>query len=94
VTDAGKAALYLQSILEELQLEQLCPTDIQVDNRGARQLTNVQQPSQHTQYIDMQEFCILQWTEEELIIFTNNSTSVIPSPNQQDAPNFMNTWAS
>jgi Reverse transcriptase (RNA-dependent DNA polymerase) len=35
MTDAGKAALYLRSILEELQLEQLCPTNIKVDNRGA-----------------------------------------------------------
>jgi hypothetical protein len=44
MTDAGKAALYLRSILEELNLEQLWPTDIKVDNRGARQLTNAQQP--------------------------------------------------
>jgi hypothetical protein len=44
MTDAGKAALYLRSILEELHLEQLTPTKIAVDNRGARQLTNAQQP--------------------------------------------------
>jgi hypothetical protein len=43
MTDAGKAALYLYSILEELHLEQLHPTKIAVDNHGALQLTNAQQ---------------------------------------------------
>ena len=71
MTDAGKAALYLRSILEELHLEQLHPTGIQVDNRGARQLTNAQQPTRRTRHIDMRDFCILQWTEEELIIFND-----------------------
>jgi hypothetical protein len=45
MTDAGKAALYLQSILKELHLEQLTPTKIAVNIRGARQLTNAQQPT-------------------------------------------------
>jgi hypothetical protein len=45
MTDAGKPALYLGSILEELNLEQLHPTGILVDNKGARQLTNTQQPT-------------------------------------------------
>jgi hypothetical protein len=33
--DAGKAVLYIRPILEELQLEQVLPTQIAVDNRGA-----------------------------------------------------------
>ena len=45
MTDAGKAALYIRSILEELQLEQVLPTQIADDNRGARQLSNAQQPT-------------------------------------------------
>jgi hypothetical protein len=76
MTDAGKAALYLRSILEELHLEQLFPTDIKVDNRGARQLTNAQQPTRRTRHIDMRDFCILQWTEEELILFTDIPTAL------------------
>jgi hypothetical protein len=35
MADAGKAALYIRSILEELKLEQVLPTQIPVDNRGA-----------------------------------------------------------
>jgi hypothetical protein len=71
MTDAGKAALYLRSILEELHLEQLHPTKIAVDNRGARQLTNAQQPTKRTRHIDMRDFCILQWTEEEQILYSD-----------------------
>jgi hypothetical protein len=71
MTDAGKAALYLRSILEELHLDQLHPTKIAVDNRGARQLTNAQQPTKRTHHIDMRDFCILQWTEEEQILYTD-----------------------
>lgn len=71
MTDAGKAALYLRSILEELHLEQLQPTKIAVDNRGARQLTNAQQPTKRTRHIDMRDFCILQWTEEEQILYSD-----------------------
>jgi hypothetical protein len=65
MTDAGKAALYLCSILKELHLEQLQPTKIVVNNCGAQQLTNAQQPTKRTRHIDMRNFCILQWTEEE-----------------------------
>ena len=71
MTDAGKAALYLRSILEELRLEQIQPTHIKVDNRGARQLSNAQQPTKRTRHIDIRDFCILQWTEEEQIIFSD-----------------------
>jgi hypothetical protein len=67
MTDAGKAALYLRSILEELNLKQPHPRGILVDNRGACQLTNVQQPTRRTHHIDMRDFCILEWTEEEQI---------------------------
>lgn len=71
MTDAGKAALYLRSIREELRLKQLQPTQIAVDNRGACQLTNTQQPSKRTRHIDMRDFCIVQWTEDQFINFTD-----------------------
>jgi hypothetical protein len=65
MTDAGKAALYIQSIMEELQLEQILPTQIAVNNCSAQQMTNAQQPTRHTRHVDMKEFVILQWTEED-----------------------------
>ena len=45
MVDAGKAALYLCSMLEELDLEQTLPTEILADNRGALQMANAQQPT-------------------------------------------------
>ena len=35
MTEAGKAALYIRSILEEMGYQQQVPTIIQADNRGA-----------------------------------------------------------
>jgi hypothetical protein len=79
MTDAGKAALYIRSIMEELGLEQTLATPISVDNRGARQLSNAQQPTRRTRHVDMKEFVILQWTEEERILYTDVPTALNPS---------------
>ena len=79
MTDAGKAALYIRSILEEIQIEQILPTQIAVDNRGARQMTNAQQPTKRTRHVDMKEFVILQWTEEEQITFEDVPSALNPS---------------
>ena len=70
MTDAGKAALYLRSLLEELGLlQQFLPTPIEADNRGARQLTNAQQPTKRTRHVHIKEFCILQWVEDDELIY-------------------------
>jgi hypothetical protein len=79
MTDAGKAALYIRSIMEELQLEQILPTQIAVDNRGAQRMTNAQQPTKRTRHVDMKEFVILQWTEEERITYENVPSALNPS---------------
>jgi hypothetical protein len=79
MTDAGKAALYIWSILEELQIEQIQPTQITVDNRGARQMTNAQQPTKRTRHVDMKGFVILQWTEGEQITFKDVPSALNPS---------------
>jgi hypothetical protein len=65
--------------MEELQLEQILPTQIAVDNRGAQQMTNAQQPTKRTQHVDMKEFVILQWTEEERITYENIPSALNPS---------------
>ena len=45
MTDAGKAALYLRWILEELNIIQTKPTPILADNAGAIALCNAQKPT-------------------------------------------------
>ena len=46
MADAGKAALYIQWILEELGLIQVEPTPICADNTDAIHLANAQKPTQ------------------------------------------------
>jgi hypothetical protein len=78
MTDAGKTALYIRSVMEEPQLEQILPTQIAVDNQGAQQMTNAQQPMKHTQHVGMKELVILQWTEER-ITYENVPSALNPS---------------
>ena len=69
MADAGKAALYLRSILDEIGLQQTEPTPILADNKGARNMSNAQQPTRRTRHVEMKQLVILQWTEEDLITF-------------------------
>ena len=73
--DAGKAALYLRSILHELGVEQLLPTVIYEDNNGARLMTNAQQPTRRTRHVELKQFAVLQWVEDEQIIFGDIGTA-------------------
>ena len=75
MSDAGRAALYLRSILEEINLPQNFPTTILADNHGALHLCNANQPSVRTRHIDIKHFAIVQWSEEEAIHFTSVPTS-------------------
>ena len=79
MVDAGKAALYLRSILEEIRIPQIQPTVILCDNRGARHMANSQKPTKRTRHVDMKQFVILEWTEEEQIVFKDVPTSINPS---------------
>ena len=45
MTDAGKAALYIRWILEELGLIQVDPTPILADNSGAIAIANAHKPT-------------------------------------------------
>jgi hypothetical protein len=74
MTDAGKAALYLRSILHLLGIWQILPTEILANNRGAHQLSNARQPTRRTRHVDMKYFVILEWTEEERIAYTDVKT--------------------
>jgi hypothetical protein len=67
--DTGRMALYLRSILNELGVLQLLPTIIYEDNAGARMMTNAQQPTRRTRHMDIKEFAVLQWVEEDHMIF-------------------------
>jgi hypothetical protein len=73
--DAGKAALYLRSILNELGVEQLLPTVIYEDNNGARLMTNAQQPTRRMRHVELKQFAVLQLVKDEQIIFGDIGTA-------------------
>ena len=79
MTNAGKAALYIRWILEEIGLMQVDPTPIQADNSGAIAITNAHKPTRRTRHVNMRAFIILQWTDNKFINFvqtpTKNQTS-------------------
>ncbi len=53
MADAGKAALYLRSLLADMGFEQELPTETQADNRGAMQMVTAQKPTRRTRHIDI-----------------------------------------
>ena len=79
MVEAGKAALYLRSILFEIGIQQTEPTTILADNKGALQLTNAQQPSRRTRHMEMKEFAVLHWTEDDHIHFKQIPSQYNPS---------------
>ena len=74
MTDAGKAALYLKWILEELGIIMNIPTPIHADNQGAIRMANSQQPTRRTRHVEMKHFVILQWTDDKFINFIDTKT--------------------
>ena len=69
MVDAGKAALYLRSILEEIGIKQIHPTPILIDNQGAQLMANAQRPTRRTRHVECNQFVILEWTENEQITY-------------------------
>lgn len=76
MTDAGKAAIYLRYILDELELTQSTPTQIIADNQGATRMAMAHQPTRRTRHVEMKHFAVLQWTEDEHIAFKDTPTSL------------------
>ena len=74
MSDAGKAALYLRWILEEIGIIMNAPTPILADNQGAVRLANAHQPTRRTRHVEMKHFVILQWTDDKFIDFVDTST--------------------
>ena len=74
-TDAGKAILYVRTILEELGLTQKDATVLHIDNNGALNMANQQQPTKRTRHIDIKQFVIQEWVERDLIFLRRITTT-------------------
>ena len=75
MADAGKAALYIRWILEELRIFQTKTTPIQANNTGAIVLANAHKPTRQTRHIELKHMVVLQWTDERINYKETNSAS-------------------
>ena len=73
--DAGKAILYIRSILNEIGVNQNEATALFIDNNGALLMGNAQQPTRRTHHMDIKHFSLLDWIERDLILMKRINTS-------------------
>jgi len=64
----GKQSLYFRSILNDLGMPQHHATVLYEDNRGALFMANAQQTSARTRHIDIREFALVDWVQQDLMI--------------------------
>ena len=80
--DAGKAILYVRSILDEINAPQDTATTLFIDNNGALLMGNAQQPTRRTRHMDLKKFSLLEWIKRDLMIMkqiksSDNSSDVM-----------------
>jgi hypothetical protein len=62
-SDAGKMALYIRSLLQDLGFAQQHPTPLRIDNKGALHMVTAGAPTKRTRHVDIRYFALLQWSE-------------------------------
>ena len=73
--DAGKAIIYIRSILNKIGVDQNEATTLFIDNNGALLMGNAQQPTRRTRHMDIKHFSLLDWIERDLILMKRINTS-------------------
>ena len=66
-SDAGKFALYLCSLLKELELPQQQATILCKDNVSAFLMAEAGQPTTRKRHINIRHFALLDWVKQDLI---------------------------
>ena len=75
LAEAGKAALYMRSVLADLHLPQTQPTTIYEDNRGCLKMTQAMKPTKRTRHVDTRYFAILNWVQTDQLDIKKIDTS-------------------
>ena len=73
--DAGKAILYVRSILDEINTPQDTATTLFIDNNGALLMGNAQRPTRRTRHMDLKKFVLLDWIKRDLMIMKRVKTT-------------------
>ena len=66
--DAGKAILYVRSILDEIHFPQEAATNLFMDSNGALLMGNAQQPTHNTRHMELKKFALVDWIQNDLIL--------------------------
>ena len=74
--DVDKLALYIWSVLDELQFSQDTATIIYKDNKGAFLMAQASRPTKQSRHIDIQHFALQDWVEQDLVELSEIETSL------------------
>lgn len=76
VCEAGKAILYIRSILDEINVPQERATSLFIDNHGALLMGNAQKPTHgRTRHMEIKKFALTEWIQRDLIILRRITTA-------------------
>ena len=75
-SDAGKLALYICSILDNMGVPQTDATLIYEDNWGALLLAQAGRQTKHSRHIEIRHFALQDWIERDLLHLLDISTSL------------------
>ena len=65
LSEAGKLALYVRSILGELGIDQHDATSVYEDNKGCLHMTQNQKPTKNTRHVDLRHFAVVDWVAQD-----------------------------
>jgi hypothetical protein len=74
--DVGRMALFVRSILWDLNIPQEAATIAYEDNDGCTAMGNAQKPTPRTRHIDIKYFALCDWVERDLIHLERIDTSI------------------
>ena len=74
--DVGRMALFVRSILWDLDIPQEAATIAYEDNDGCTAMGNAQKPTTRTRHIDIKYFALCNWIERDLIHLEWINTSI------------------
>ena len=74
-SDAAKMALYVHSILQDINIHQEYATLLYDDNMGAYLMADAQQPTKRTRHMDIRYFSLQDWVEQDMIELEPISTT-------------------
>ena len=62
-SEAGKMAIYMRTLLNDLGLTQREPTTLMIDNTGAVFMVDAGAPTRRTRHVDIRYFALLKWSD-------------------------------